>query len=186
MKLLLCIMIGFAHAVVYGQVKPLSKSAFDSAMQVARNCEGRAFHHFDTTALSGKQYTAKDLKGKVTFITFWFTDCKPCMEEIADLKALYQRYENTPDFLFLSFTVDMKERALGTVKKNQLPYPVLPISTELALQLNCMNGYPTHIVVKEDGTIAAKYTGLDIFGQPHFWTDIIYPKIDSLLAMRKP
>lgn len=108
------------------------------------------------------------------------------MEEIADLKALYQRYENTPDFLFLSFTVDMKERAFGTVKKHQLPYPVLPISTELALQLNCMNGYPTHIVVKEDGTIAGKYTGLDIFGQPHFWTDILYPKIDSLLAMRKP
>jgi thiol-disulfide isomerase/thioredoxin len=168
--------------------QPISpdERAFDSILQMKRNCVGKPFGTFKALSLTGKRYTPQHLAGKVVFITFWFTACKPCMEELPDLLALYKKYEATPSFIFLSFTIDDRATAMATVKKYRLPYPVLPVAPELAQNLNCMNGYPTNFIIDQWGNVAAKYSGVDMFGQKDFFKANIHPKIDSLLQLKKP
>lgn len=170
---------------VLGQPISPDEKAFDSIMQIKRNCTGKPFGNFDALSLSSKRYTSQQLSGKVVFVTFWFTACKPCMQELPDLLMLYKKYKANPSFVFLSFTIDDRTTAMTTVKKYQLPYPVLPITPELSQNLNCMNGYPTNLIIDQQGNVAGKYSGIDIFGQKDFFTAKILPKIDSLLLFKK-
>jgi thiol-disulfide isomerase/thioredoxin len=186
MKLGLIIVSVMLCMSVSAQINGTNERAFDSIMQIKRNCAGKPFGAFSTWSLTGKHYTSQQLTGKVVFITFWFTACKPCMQELPDLLMLYKKYKANPYFLFLSFTIDDKANAIATVKKYHLPYPVLPIASELAQNLNCMNGYPTNLIIDQQGNVAGKYSGIDIFDKKDFFKSNIHPKIDSLLQLKKP
>ena len=47
----------------------------------------------------GKQIALKDLKGKVVFINFWGTWCRPCRTELPDIVQLNRQYEGDVVFI---------------------------------------------------------------------------------------
>jgi thiol-disulfide isomerase/thioredoxin len=44
------------------------------------------------TALDGREIDLARLRGKVVLVEFWATWCRPCLEELPNLKRLYERY----------------------------------------------------------------------------------------------
>src|SRR3989337_1036169 len=52
--------------------------------------EGKRAPDFVLPDLSGKMVKLSDYKGKVVFLNFWATWCKPCDEEIPSMEAMHE------------------------------------------------------------------------------------------------
>src|SRR3989337_2545262 len=51
--------------------------------------EGEAAPAFTVSDLKGNTVQLSDYKGKVVFLNFWATWCKPCEEEIPSMEVMY-------------------------------------------------------------------------------------------------
>lgn len=62
---------------------------------------------FAFTNQDGRTVTEKDIQGKVVAVNYFFTSCKSvCPRMNRNLKPVYERFKNNPDFLILSHTSD--------------------------------------------------------------------------------
>ena len=64
---------------------------------------------FQFTDQDGKSFTNKEVEGKVYVAEFFFTTCPgicPMMND--NMKQVYEKYKNEPDFKILSYTCDPK------------------------------------------------------------------------------
>ena len=83
------------------------------------------------TTLDGKDSKLSDHGAKVTVIAMWATFCAPCLQELPQVEALYQRYKSDPEVSILAISVDDinspkdLERVAGVAKKLGLTLPVL-------------------------------------------------------------
>ncbi len=75
------------------------------------------------TAIDGRQVTLSALRGRAVLITFWATDCVPCMQELPELKSIYDRF-HPKGFEVLGISLDeKKQRFLRAIKENSIPWP---------------------------------------------------------------
>ncbi|MDH6342688.1 peroxiredoxin [Parabacteroides sp. PFB2-12] len=109
------------------------------------------FPDFTAVSLDGDTITRDMLDDKVVLMNFWFESCRPCMAELDDLSKLYLTFKENPSFLFLSFTVDPKERAVKCVEKHNIPFPVCPIEREESSRLTIKSGFPMTIILDRSG-----------------------------------
>jgi protein SCO1/2 len=66
---------------------------------------------------NGQRITNKDVAGKVYVAEYFFTTCHGiCPKMNTNLKAVYEKYKNEPDFLILSHSVDPKTDSVGRLK----------------------------------------------------------------------
>ncbi len=62
--------------------------------------------------------TEKDMAGKVTAVNFFFTTCTSiCPVMNNNLKPVYEKFKNEPDFLLLSYTSDPKRDTVAKLKR---------------------------------------------------------------------
>jgi peroxiredoxin len=71
-----------------------------------RGSEGAVF----LLTLDGKPALLSDYGAPVTVLAFWATWCKPCLEELAQLEQLHQRYKGDPDVAILAISIDETEQ----------------------------------------------------------------------------
>ncbi len=75
------------------------------------------------TALDGREVDLAKLKGKVVMVEFWSTDCGPCIGQIPELKAVYEKL-NPKGFEIIAISLDEKESSLKKlIKEKALPWP---------------------------------------------------------------
>jgi protein SCO1/2 len=73
---------------------------------------------FSFTDQDGQMITNKDVAGKVYVAEYFFTTCRGiCPKLNTNLKAVYEKYKNTPGFLILSHSVDPVTDSVGRLKK---------------------------------------------------------------------
>lgn len=69
---------------------------------------------------AGKRFDIKSLKGKVVYIDFWGSWCKPCLAQMPNSEILQSKFKGKDvAFLFVDF-YDTKERWLKTIKDKKL------------------------------------------------------------------
>ncbi len=114
---------------------------------------------FVLTALEGGQLSFADLKGKVVVIDFWATWCKPCITEIPEYNALYQKYKDKP-FAFVAIALDSgtPEQVRAFVSAHNITYPVYLGNQQLASHF-AVQGLPTTLVLNAEGKVQKKYVG---------------------------
>ncbi|MFH1754844.1 MAG: TlpA disulfide reductase family protein, partial [Candidatus Latescibacterota bacterium] len=70
-----------------------------------------------------KTLSIEKFKGKVVLLDFWATWCKPCLEEMPNVKRIYKQYQ-TEGFEIIGISLDSNKTALDSyIKKNDMNWP---------------------------------------------------------------
>ncbi|MDO7848102.1 TlpA disulfide reductase family protein [Hymenobacter sp. M29] len=116
-----------------------------------------AFELLDHT---GKKVSLQDLRGKVVYLDFWGTWCKPCMQEMPASIELKKKFEGR-DVAFVFISVGDKEdkwqKVLATERLTS-PNSVhlrSPEGNDVANRYQ-VTGYPTYWLIGRDGRIITR------------------------------
>jgi thiol-disulfide isomerase/thioredoxin len=116
-----------------------------------RKLIGSTLTEFSLTDIEGKTYTLEDLKGKVIFLNFWFTQCKPCIEEMPDLNTLKEKYKNQ-NVVFFAVTYNEKKLIQDFLKRTSLELTIIPNDRKTIDQFH-IAFYPTNILIDTEGKV---------------------------------
>lgn len=73
--------------------------------------------NFNFTNQNGEFFSDNDLKGKITVLDFFFTNCPgPCPIMTYNMKSLYDDFSNSEEVQFVSITVDPKNDNIEVLK----------------------------------------------------------------------
>src|SRR5437868_795876 len=111
----------------------------------------KPFPEFSVT--QGTTLTNADLKGKITFINFWFAACAPCVAEFGGLNELYDKLKDNKDVKFLSFTFESPEKVAEFAEKYKMPYKAISVEESECRRLNFNAGFPANIILDRDGVV---------------------------------
>lgn len=102
------------------------------------------------TGMDGKPVSLKDFEGKILFIDFWGSWCKPCMEEMPYSVKLHDELDsNKITFIYINNPTDSYEKWVATVKKLGLKGINLKADTETQKKLTdfyVFTNYPFYVV----------------------------------------
>ncbi len=121
---------------------------------------GKEAPDFTLPDLQGKMVKLSDFRGKVVFLNFWATWCKPCEEEMPSMQALYNSLKGR-DFEMLAVSVDSKggEVVQEFVDKYRITFPVLHDQDGKVKETYKTTGVPETFIIDQNGVVAEKVWG---------------------------
>lgn len=93
---------------------------------------------------------------KCVLIDFWASWCKPCIEEMPNLKKIYAAYKDKGLEIIGISEDDDKNAWLDAVKKNGMNWIQLADDQKVAAELYAVRTIPHTVLVNKDGVIVAK------------------------------
>lgn len=121
---------------------------------------GNYIPSFEIFTMDGKLINNESLKGKITVINFWFTACPPCVAEMPGLSQVSKKYAKE-DINFIAASIDSYETIERFIKKKgNFGFTLVPDASNLFYEtLHIQSGFPTTIVIDEEGIIQFFLTG---------------------------
>ncbi|WP_436516047.1 TlpA family protein disulfide reductase [Ekhidna sp. To15] len=123
----------------------------EEAKKEVKKMKGKLFPDFELTAMDGTTYNKENLEGKILVINFWFTRCRPCIEEMPEMNEMVEEFKDE-EIVFLAPTFESNELVNKFLNKRDFNYEIVPDVKDFCLELN-VRSYPTHFVVNREGTI---------------------------------
>lgn len=137
---------------------------------------GKQAPDFALSDLNDKPYRLSDFRGKVVFLNFWATWCKPCREEMPSMEVLYKNFEKD-GLVVLAVSIDRVTTTKDIppfVKGMNLTFPVLIDSWGQTDKPYKRMGVPETFIIDQEGVIREIVIG------PRDWT-----RLDSLPVITK-
>ncbi|WP_455243300.1 redoxin domain-containing protein [Petrachloros mirabilis] len=137
---------------------------------------GKAAPDFSLNDLNDKPYRLSDFRGKVVFLNFWATWCKPCREEMPSMEVLNKNFEKD-GLVILAVSIDRVTTTKDIppfVKGMNLTFPVLIDSWGTTDKPYKRMGVPETFIIDQQGIIQEIVIG------PRDWT-----RLDSLHVLTK-
>ncbi len=121
------------------------------------------------TQLDGSQHRLADLKGKVTMINFWATNCTTCVREMPQMMSTYDQFKGQGlETLAIAMQYDPPAYVMAFAETRKLPFRVAMDHTgELANAFGPVELTPTTFVINKKGQIVKRYIGEPDFGALH-------------------
>ena len=127
---------------------------------------GKVAPDFELPGLDDKTMRLSDFRGKVVFLNFWATWCKPCKEEMPSMEILYKNFEKD-GLVILAVSIDRvttKKDIPPFVKSLNLTFPVLVDSWGQTDKRYKLMGVPETYIIDQQGILREKIIG------PKDWT----------------
>ncbi len=153
-------------AVVVVLIVIMSKKQSFKAVQA-----GLPAHEFTLPDLDGKNVNLSDFRGKVVFLNFWATWCKPCEDEMPSMQALYsQLTAQGKPFVILAVSLDDggPEKIKEFAAKYNITFPIVQDKSGKVKELYKTTGVPETFIIDQNGVIAEKIWG------PRDWSNRAY------------
>lgn len=132
---------------------------------------GKVAPDFALVDLNDKEVRLSDLRGKVVFLNFWATWCKPCKEEMPSMEVLHKNFEKD-GLVVLAVSIDRVTTTKDIppfIKSMNLSFPVLVDSWGKTDMPYKRMGVPETFIIDQQGVIREIVIG------PRDWT-----RLDSL------
>ena len=120
-----------------------------------------AFPDFNVKDLDGKPLAVANFKGKVVMVDFWATWCGPCVGEVPNVAAVYQKYHDK-GFEIIGVSLDRegdKGKVVSFTKEHNMPwqqfYDGKYWQNELAVKYG-IRSIPATFLLDGSGKIIAK------------------------------
>jgi len=127
---------------------------------------GMTAPNFSLPDLRGKTQRLTDYRGKVVFLNFWATWCKPCKEEMPSMQVLWDNLKNQ-DFMMLAVSMDRVTTTKDIpsfVETLKLSFPILTDSWGQTDKRYKLMGVPETYIIDQNGVLREKVIG------PRDWT----------------
>ncbi len=127
---------------------------------------GKVAPDFELPGLDERTVRLSDFRGKVVFLNFWATWCKPCREEMPSMEILYKNFERD-DLVVLAVSIDRvttKKDIPTFVKSMSLTFPILVDSWGQTDKRYKLMGVPETYIIDQQGVLREKVIG------PRDWT----------------
>jgi len=109
--------------------------------------------NFTLKTLDGQEMTLASFAGKGVLLNFWATWCSPCVEELPELQALYNKLQNS-GFTIVGVGVDdSPERLREFQQRFGLSYPIVIDTTGTIKARYRIVGLPESYLLDREGRI---------------------------------
>jgi thiol-disulfide isomerase/thioredoxin len=155
-----------ARLVHYEHV-PISVDDPDFAAALVRmDSDDRIRQEADFTLqdLQGKQWTLKQLRGKVVLVNFWATWCPPCRKEMPDLEKLHQRF-GAQGLIILAISDEDAGKVKPYIAQGKYNYPILFDPGRTVNERFHIQGIPKSLVYDRTGKLVAQSPDMRTMGQ---------------------
>jgi peroxiredoxin len=125
---------------------------------------GDPYTDFTGTTVDGTPVKLSSLAGKVIFLDFWASWCKPCKEEFPYLVTLYNDYKDS-GFVVVAVNVDNEKSKLESFIANlgvDVPFTVISDTEGKLPELYKLDAMPTSFIIDKKGIIKYKHTGFEL------------------------
>jgi peroxiredoxin len=149
--------LSLAQLVKYEHMNAsLDSAQFVAAMsKLEADDERRQQADFTLADLDGKNWTLKDLRGKVVLVNFWATWCPPCRKEMPDLEKLYRRFKDQ-GLVMLVISDEDAGKVRPFIAEKQYTYPILLDPGRKVTELFAVQGIPKSFVYNREGKLVAQ------------------------------
>ena len=111
------------------------------------------------TDFEGKSVQLSDYRGKVVFLDFWATWCKPCLMEMPHLQKLHEELGPGGEVVFLGASSEPQATIKAFLAKNSYNFKIVMVKQEDAQKKFKVSNIPAGFVIDKEGVIRAHLIG---------------------------
>ncbi|MEK6692755.1 MAG: TlpA disulfide reductase family protein [Nitrospirota bacterium] len=113
---------------------------------------------FNLYNLDGRKVSLKEYHGKVVFLHFWATWCKPCKEEMPTIEKMYREF-NDKKLIVLSVSIDKGGVDMVRAYTLEFTFPVLLAYSGDINDSYWIWGIPVSYIIDRNGRIIGRAMG---------------------------